>query len=169
MKPTLYKTVLVCKLAQVPPEIWMNLPVEAKKLLLNELKRHQEDVESKKISSSSDAKDTTEIPDRDKSNFSIPDQYAKVKNAVKREEEIYLEEAINTSNVYESTQDAHASIGINNTFYDSCMNLLFLPASYQFSILDGGVDTCVLGKGWELLSIHLLPIVSAITALETSN
>jgi hypothetical protein len=30
---------MVCKLAQIPPEIWMTLPLEAKKWLLNERKR----------------------------------------------------------------------------------------------------------------------------------
>jgi hypothetical protein len=35
------KTAMVCKLAQVPPEIWMTLSVEAKKWLLNERKRQQ--------------------------------------------------------------------------------------------------------------------------------
>jgi hypothetical protein len=35
------KTAMVCELAQIPPEIWMTLPLEAKKLLLNERKRQQ--------------------------------------------------------------------------------------------------------------------------------
>jgi hypothetical protein len=34
------KTAMVCKLAQIPPEIWMTLPLEAKIWLLNE-RRHQ--------------------------------------------------------------------------------------------------------------------------------
>jgi hypothetical protein len=64
------------------------------------------------------------------------------------------------------------------------MNLLFLPENHHISILDGGADACVLGKGWEVLSIHNsrranvvgfdheavikrnLPIVSAITAID---
>jgi hypothetical protein len=67
------------------------------------------------------------------------------------------------------------------------MNLLFLPERHNISILDGGADTCVLDKGWEIISIHNsrranvvcfdhdtaikrnLPIVSAITALDLSN
>ena len=36
------------------------------------------------------------------------------------------------------------------------MNLIFLPERYHISILDGGADTCVLGKGWEILSTHNL-------------
>jgi len=31
------------------------------------------------------------------------------------------------------------------------MNLLFLPENHHISILDGGADTFVLGKGWEVL------------------
>jgi hypothetical protein len=64
------------------------------------------------------------------------------------------------------------------------MNLLHLPEKYHMSILDGGVDTCVLGQGWEVLSVHNirranivgfdrenavkrnLPIVSSITAVD---
>jgi hypothetical protein len=67
------------------------------------------------------------------------------------------------------------------------MNLLFLLEKYHISILDGGANTCVIGKGWETLSIHSsrranvvgfdhetavkqnLPIVSAITALDLPN
>jgi hypothetical protein len=60
----------------------------------------------------------------------------------------------------------------------------FPTRNYHISILDSGADTCVLGKGWEVLSIHNsrranvvrfdhetdikrnLPIVSAITAID---
>jgi hypothetical protein len=34
---------MVCKLAQIPPEIWMTLPLEANKCLLNERKRQQQE------------------------------------------------------------------------------------------------------------------------------
>jgi hypothetical protein len=110
----------------------------------------------------------------------------------------FLEEAVNTSNIYESQQETdydywisehniHTSISINNTLYNKCMNLLFLPEKYHISIIHGGADTCVLGKGWEILSIHSssranvvgfdhetaikrnLPIVSAITVLDLPN
>jgi hypothetical protein len=64
------------------------------------------------------------------------------------------------------------------------MELLYLSEKYHISILDGGADTCVLGQGWEVLSVHKtrianvvgfdhetavkrnLPIVSAITAVD---
>jgi hypothetical protein len=64
------------------------------------------------------------------------------------------------------------------------MSLLLLPENHHISILDDGADTCVLGKGWEVLSIHNsrkanvvgfdhetaikrnLPIVSAMTAID---
>jgi hypothetical protein len=64
------------------------------------------------------------------------------------------------------------------------MNLLHLPEKCHISILDGGADTCVLGQGWEVLSVHNtrranvvvfdheaavkrnIPIVSAITAVD---
>jgi hypothetical protein len=41
---------MVCKLAQVPPKIWMMLPVEAKKWFLNERKRQQREDDSQKWS-----------------------------------------------------------------------------------------------------------------------
>jgi hypothetical protein len=34
------------------------------------------------------------------------------------------------------------------------MNLIHLPEKYHISIIDGGADTCVLGKGREVLSVH---------------
>jgi hypothetical protein len=110
----------------------------------------------------------------------------------------YIEEGINNSNVYESTHEndydywtcehnADASISINKTFYSKCMNLLFLTESYHLGIMDGVTDTCLLGKGWEVLSIYSsrgadvlifyhetaikrnLPIVSGITILDLPN
>ena len=78
-------------------------------------------------------------------------------------------------------------ISVNNALHNKCMNLKKLTEKYHISILDGGADTCVLGKGWEVLSIHNsgranvvgfdheaaikrnLPIVSAITALDLPN
>jgi phosphoserine aminotransferase len=67
------------------------------------------------------------------------------------------------------------------------MNLLHLPEKYHISILDGGADTCVLGKQWEVLSVRNtrranvvgfdheaavkrnLSIVSAITAVDLQD
>jgi hypothetical protein len=90
-------------------------------------------------------------------------------------------------NLYRTEHNARASISISTTFYNKRVNVLFLPESHNISILDGGVDTCPLGKGWELLSVHNsrianvegfdhetaikrnLPIVIAITALELIN
>jgi hypothetical protein len=50
----------------------------------------------------------------------------------------FLEEAVNTSNIYELQQETdydywtsehniHTSISISNTRYNKCINLLFLP------------------------------------------
>ena len=77
----------------------------------------------------------------------------------------FLEEAIKRSSIYESGQEieddvwtpernVHASISIINTLHNKCMTLLFLLKNYHTSILESDVDTCVLGKGWEVLSIH---------------
>ena len=108
----------------------------------------------------------------------MPNQYAKVKSASKGEEMIqedteqsfdfvdeFLEEALRCSSLFETENDLeydhwssdhniHASISISNTLHNKCMNLLFLPETYHISILDGGADTCVLGKGWEIIYIH---------------
>ena len=164
------KTTMVCKLSQVPPKNWMTLPLEAKKCLLNKRKRQQKEDDAKKKSLCSSTKDTTKNSDKDKNSSNLPNQYEKVKNSVKGgEEEVqddtdhtycfideYLEEAINTSNIYESRHgtdydycisehNAHASISMNNFLQNKCMNLLFLPERYNVSILDGGADTCVEG------------------------
>jgi phosphoserine aminotransferase len=85
---------------------------------------------------------------------------------------------------WSSSHNAHATLSISNSLHNECMNLLHLPDKYHISILDGGADTCVLGQGWEVLSVHNsrranvvgfdheaaikrnLPIVSAITAVD---
>jgi phosphoserine aminotransferase len=48
----------------------------------------------------------------------------------------------------------HLTLSISNSLHDKCMNLLHLPEEYHISILDGGADTCVLGQGWDVLSVH---------------
>jgi hypothetical protein len=45
----LTKTAMVCKLPQIPPEIWMTLPLEAKKWLLNERKRQQQENNNRRM------------------------------------------------------------------------------------------------------------------------
>jgi len=214
--PPSSKTAMVCKLAQIPPEIWMTLPLEAKKWLLNERKRQQQEDDKLKKSSNPISKDHDKFKSsgqsgsNSSSHTNMPNQYAKVKNAVKGEEDIqdqttdtygfvdeFLEDAIKSSNLYEeqdanyetwnSEHNIYASISINNTLYNQCMSLLLLPEKRHISILDGGADTCVLGKGWEILSIHNsrranvvgfdhetaikknLPIVSAITTVDLPN
>jgi hypothetical protein len=44
------KTTMVCKLAQIPPEIWMTLPLDYKKWLLNERRRQQQEDDKMKKS-----------------------------------------------------------------------------------------------------------------------
>jgi hypothetical protein len=159
----------------------MTLSLEAKKWLLNERKRQQQEENKSKKSSDTDGNDAIKMSEcnNNTSSNQLPNQCAKVKNAVKGEEDIqndtdynygfvdeFLEEALNTSNIFEAQQDTdyyfwisehnvHTSISINNTLYKKCLNLLFLPENLHIiSILDGGADTCVLGKGWKVLSIH---------------
>ena len=152
-------------------------------------------------------KNSVKLSDKDTKDRNMPNQYAMVKSVEKGEEVIqedteqsydfvdeYLEEAFRRSSLFETEHDleynhwssdhyTHASISISNTLHSKCMNLLFLPEIYRISILDGGADTCVLGKGWEIISIHIsrwsnvvgfdheaavkrnLPILSAITAV----
>jgi hypothetical protein len=112
----------------------------------------------------------------------------------------FLEEAMKSSSIHEADEDvdvdyeywssnhnAHATLSISNFLHNKCMNLLHLPERYNISILDGGADTCVLGQGWEVLSVHNtrkanvvgfdheaavkrnLPIVSAITAVDLTE
>jgi hypothetical protein len=66
------------KLAQIPPEIWMTLPLEAKKWLLNERKLQQQ--EDDKIKNSLALSKSTAITiDKDTNNSNLPNQYARVK------------------------------------------------------------------------------------------
>ena len=77
------KTAMVCKLAQIPPEIWKTLLIETKKWLLNERKvnsQQQEDRKTKKPFSLN--MDTEKAPDKNDKNSNNPSmsiQYARVK------------------------------------------------------------------------------------------
>jgi hypothetical protein len=79
------KTAMVCKLAQIPPEIWMTLPLEAKKSLLNERNRQQQEDEKMKKSLAS-SKSTAVPNDKGTNNSKMPNQYARVKNVAKWED-----------------------------------------------------------------------------------
>jgi hypothetical protein len=108
---------MVCKSAQIPPEIWMTLPLEAKKWLLNERKYQQQ--EDEKMKKSLALSKSTAIPnDKDNNNSNFPNQYARVKNVAKGEDVIkentdqthafvdeFLEEAMKSSSLYETDQD----------------------------------------------------------------
>jgi hypothetical protein len=76
------KTAIVCKLAQIPPEIWMTLPLEAKKWLLNERKRQQQEDDKMKRSLAL-SKSIAVSNDKDTNNSNFPNQYARVKNVAK--------------------------------------------------------------------------------------
>jgi hypothetical protein len=107
----------------------------------------------------------------------------------------FLEEAMKSSSIYEADEDvdyeywssnhnAYVILSISNSLNKKFMNLLHLPEKYHIIILDGGADTCILGQGWEVLSIHNtiranvigfdheaavkrnLPMISAITAVD---
>jgi hypothetical protein len=81
------KNAMVCKLAQIPPEIWMTLPLEAKKWLLNERTRQQQ--EDDKMKKAIRSNKSTAIPnDKDTNNSNLPNQYARVKNVAKGEDVI---------------------------------------------------------------------------------
>jgi hypothetical protein len=81
------KTAMVCKLAQIPPEIWMNLPLEAKKWLLNEGKRQKQ--EDDKMNKALALTKSTAVPnEKDTNNSNMPNQYARVKNVAKEEDVI---------------------------------------------------------------------------------
>jgi hypothetical protein len=54
---------------------------------------------------------------------------------------------------WSSNHNSHATLSISNSLHNKCMNLLHLPETYHISNLDGGVDNCVLGQGWEVLSV----------------
>jgi hypothetical protein len=171
---------MVCKLAQVPPEIWNSLSLEAKKWLFNERKRQQIEDDKLKKSSNSVNRDTTKSSSIETRNLgpnsSMPNQNARVKNAVKGEEEIhdqpptygfiheFLEDAIKSSNLYEEQDtdyepwnpehNIYTGISRNSTLHNKCRSLLFLPQKHQVNMQDGDADTCILGKGWNILSVH---------------
>jgi hypothetical protein len=157
------------------------------------------------------AKYTAVSNDKDTNNSNLPNQYARVKNAAKGEDVIkentdqtyafvdkFLEQAMKNSSIFETDEDvdheywssnhnAHATLSISNSLHKKCMNLLHPPDKYHISILGVGADTCVLGQGWKVLSVHNirianvvgsdhefavkrnLPIVSAITAVDLSD
>jgi hypothetical protein len=135
---------------KIPPEIWMTLPLEAKKWLLNE-RKHQQQEDDKIKKSLALSKSTAILNDKDNNNSNLPNQYARVKNVSKGEDVIkenadqtyafvdeILEESMKSSSLYKADQDvdyeywssnhhAHATLSISNSLRNKCMNLLHLP------------------------------------------
>jgi hypothetical protein len=112
------KTAMVCKLAQIPPEIWMNLSLEAKKWLLNERKLQKQDYDYKMMNSLALSKSTALPNDKETSNYNMLNQFVRVKNVEKGEDVIKentdhtydfidesTEEAIKNSIIYETNDD----------------------------------------------------------------
>jgi uncharacterized protein YeaC (DUF1315 family) len=61
---------MVCKLAQITPDIWMTLPLEAKKWPLNERKRQKQ--EDNKMKKSLALSESTALPnDKGTRNFNM--------------------------------------------------------------------------------------------------
>jgi hypothetical protein len=140
---------MVCKLAQIPPKIWMTLPLEAKKWLLNERKRQQQEDDKMKKSLAL-SKSSAVSDDKDTSNAHMPNQYAKMKIVVIWEKSIkenkdqtyafvdeFLEESMRISCFYEAHEDvdyeygssnhnAHATLSISNFLHKKCINVHYL-------------------------------------------
>jgi hypothetical protein len=144
-------------MAQIPAEIWVTLPLEAKKWLLNERKCQQQ--KDDKIKKSLALSKSTAVPyDKDTNNSNMTNQYARVKNVSRGEDVIkdntdqtyafvdeFLEESMKSSSLYEADQDvdyeywssnnnAHATLSISYSLNNKCMNLLHLPENYHISI-----------------------------------
>jgi hypothetical protein len=69
---------MVCKLAQIAPEIWMTLPLVAKKWLLNERKSQRQE-DDKTENSLSLSKSTVPSYEKETRNSNMPNQYARRK------------------------------------------------------------------------------------------
>jgi hypothetical protein len=95
----------------------MTLPLEAKKWLLNERKRQQQEDDKMKKSLAS-SKYTAVPNDRETNNSNMPNQYARVKNVAKGEDVIkenihqtygfvdeFLEEEMKNSSIHETDED----------------------------------------------------------------
>jgi hypothetical protein len=129
---------MICKSAQIPPEIWMTLPLEAKKWLLHERKRQQQ--EDDKMKKSLVLSKSTAVSNyKETNNANMPNQYARVKNVAQGEDIImdntdhnyafvdeFLEEAIKSSNLYKADEDveyeywssnhnAHTTLSLSNS------------------------------------------------------
>jgi predicted solute-binding protein len=130
---------MVCKLAQIPPEIWINLPLEAKKL---PIKRKYQKQQNEKIKKSLALSKSTAVPnEKDTNNANMPNQYARVKNVTTGKDVIkdntdqtyafvdeFLEEAMNSSSIFEADEDvdneywssnhnAHTTLNISNSLH----------------------------------------------------
>jgi hypothetical protein len=78
---------MVCKLAQIPSEIWMTVPLEAKKKLWNE-RKHQQQEHYKMKKSLALSKSTAVSNENKTSNANMPNQYTTVKYVAKGEDVI---------------------------------------------------------------------------------
>jgi hypothetical protein len=66
---------MVCKWAQIPPDIWMTLPLEAKKWLMNKRKRQQQEHDKMKKSLAL-SKSIAISNDKETNNSNMPNQLA---------------------------------------------------------------------------------------------
>jgi hypothetical protein len=99
------------------------------------------------------AKGEDVIKDNTDQTYAFVDAYEFLKEAMKSSSIFETDEYVDYE-YWSSNHNAHATLSIRNSLHKKCMNLLHLSEKYHISILDGCADTCVLGQGWEVLSVH---------------
>ena len=177
-------------LSRVNPEIWNQLPADVRKIIID--KRRKELEEERNNSSS---KEQNEKPPT-----SLPKQYNRVANMTTQEVEEAMDhltpeeldgidDFIEQYYSHEDNEESDSSVNVAVTITEHQAQLLHASEDgiYHPAIIDNGADTCVLGKGWELIAKYPnrkanvigfdndiavkrhLPIVSAITAVDVGD
>ena len=196
--------IYAAKVSSIPQETWDKLPIDIKRLILRERKREQEELKKQAANPK-----TKEGQNQQKEKTSpLPKQYGRSANLATSkeevqdqqmeleltEEEMVVDEFLNNLYDDEDSDDLETTAFMAptvRTVYVShtkkklatCFNSLSFPTEEHASVLDDGADTCVLGKGWKVISEDAirranvygfdkenaarygLPIVSAVTTV----
>ena len=181
--------VLAQKISQMPLDMWRKLPREVQQWILQERKRLNED-EKKGTMDSNDISHDKKPP--------LPSQYSKANQVATSDDPENIVDEFLKQDIEEDSEDdvllstcsvarTTCHVSIHRERARQCMTMLNLPEHSFLSITDNGADTCVIGKGWEILTSdpnrkanvvgfdkkhavkRNLSIVGAVTAVDLSD
>ena len=178
-------------LTRIDPETWIKLPADVRKAIIDARRKELEEEKTKAKSKNNDEQTGTPLPkqyNKVAANMTIQEAEDALEQFTP-EELAGMDDFIEQYYSHEDYEEYDSGVNVAVTITDHQAQLLHASEDdiYHPAIIDNGADTCVIGKGWDVLATHPtrkanvigfdnevavkrhLPIVSAITAVDIGD